>query len=125
VPTVAVPTTRQARWTPAERVLSLSRWIDIEGDKKVRLNRVKLFTATCINGSHASSAMDIVLGTFRYCINQPKNIAAAKKMMANVTRLIWHEQDGENIHAMERGLIFRPKLPNISVPAYKAEYMAW
>jgi hypothetical protein len=98
--------------------------LDFPGEKRVALDRVKLFAATCINGSHASSAMDIVLGSFRYCINQPTNIQAAKTMMANVTRLIWHEREGDNIYAMERGLVFRPKVSNINVPAYKAEYMA-
>jgi hypothetical protein len=28
--------------------------------------------------------MDIALGAFRYCINQPANVAAAKVMMANI-----------------------------------------
>jgi hypothetical protein len=97
--------------------------LEFQGEKKVSLDRIKLFAATCVNGSHASSAMDIVLGSFRYCINQPSNIPAAKLMMANVTKLIWHKRDGENIHAMELGLVFRPKLPNISVAPYKAEYL--
>jgi len=70
--------------------------------------------------------MDIVLGSFRYCINQPKNMAAARSMMTNLSKLIWCERDGENLHAFERGLIFRPK--DVNVLAYKKEYddlLAW
>jgi hypothetical protein len=86
----------------------------------VALDRVKLFASTCINASHVSSAMDIVLGSFRYCINQPKNVEAAKVMMKDVTALVWCQRDGETIYAFERGLIFRPK--EVKVDAYKKEY---
>ncbi len=58
------------------------------------LDRIKLLTSTCTNASHASSAMDVTLGAFRYCINQPKNLPAARAMMAKVVRLIWHERRG-------------------------------
>jgi hypothetical protein len=88
------------------------------GQRTMRLERIKLFTSTCINASHASSAMDIVLGAFRYCINAPKNVEAAKKMMAQVVRLLWHERRGDRISAY--GLLLRPK--TIKVDAYKAEY---
>lgn len=94
--------------------------LKFKGEDSVPLDRVKLFASSCCNASHISSAMDIVLGSFRYCINQPKNIDAAKTMMANVTRLIWHRRDGDTIHALELGLIFRPK--EIKLEKYKAEY---
>mgnify|MGYP001603206557 CR=1 FL=1 len=66
--------------------------------------------------------MDIVLGAFRFCINNPKNTTAAAEMMPAVTRLIWHERAGESIYAFERGLLFRPKV--VKIPAYKSEYDA-
>jgi hypothetical protein len=98
--------------------------LELPGGERVSLTRIKLLASTCINASHASSAMDIVLGSFRYCINNPANLDAAKEMMVNVTRLIWHVRDGDNIRAMERGLIFRPKLENILVAEYRREYNA-
>jgi hypothetical protein len=94
--------------------------------QQVTLDRIKLFASTCSNASHASSAMDIVLGSFRYCINQPKNVPAAKNMMANISKLIWCERNGDELYPFERGLIFRPK--DIKVEAYKKEYddlLAW
>lgn len=94
--------------------------LKIKDEGTVPLDRIKLFASSCSNASHLSSAMDIVLGSFRYCINQPKNIEAAKTMMANVTRLIWHRRDGDTIHALELGLVFRPR--NIKIAEYKAEY---
>lgn len=86
------------------------------------LDRVVMFSSTCINASHLSSVMDIVLGTWRYCINQPLNTEAAKDMMSQLVKLIWHIPMGENIFAHERGLLFRPK--EVNHPPYKAEYDA-
>lgn len=92
----------------------------------VILDRIKLFASTCINASHASSAMDIVLGSFRYCINEPKNVPAAKAMMSTLSKLIWCERNGDSLYPFDRGLIFRPK--EVKVEAYKKEYeelLAW
>lgn len=86
------------------------------------LDRVVMFSSTCINASHLSSVMDIVLGTWRYCINQPLNGEAAKDMMGQLVKLIWHIPMGENIFSHERGLLFRPK--EVKHPPYKAEYDA-
>jgi hypothetical protein len=90
--------------------------------KRVPLDRIKLLTATCINASHASSAMDIVLGSFRYCINQPKNLEVAREMMINVTKLVWAKREGDNIIPWELGLVFRPVYPDIKVASYRMEY---
>jgi hypothetical protein len=86
------------------------------------LDRIVMFSSTCINASHVSSVMDIVLGTWRYCINQPQNTAAAKAMMNELVRLIWHTKQGDDIHAHELGLLFRPI--DVKHPPYKAEYDA-
>jgi hypothetical protein len=96
--------------------------LEFPDESTIMLDRVKLYGATCINASHACSAVDIVLGSFRYCINQPANLAAAKQMMADVTRLIWHKTVGDAIYALDRGLIFRPQ--NIKVESYQSEYTA-
>jgi hypothetical protein len=97
-----------------------SKGLEFPEDAPVGLDRIHLFAASTIGASHACSATDIVLGSFRYCINDPKNLAAAKEMMANVTRLLWHERRGDEILAVGRGLIFAPK--TVKWPPYKAEY---
>ena len=94
--------------------------LTFQGEDPVALDRIKLFSSTCINASHVSSAMDIALGAFRYCINQPANVAAAKVMMANICRMIWCTREGDTLMPLERGLIFRPK--TVNVDKYKAEY---
>lgn len=90
------------------------------GRPPVPLENIKLYASTCINASHASSAMDIVLGAFRYCINDPKNKEAGKEMMAIITKLIWCEKVGENIYAHDRGLLMRPK--KVEAPHHRAKY---
>lgn len=89
-------------------------------DQPVTLDRITLFSSTCINASHLCSAMDVVLGSWRYCINAPRNIDAAKEMMADITRLLWCRREGDTLHAAEKGLVFRPK--EIRAPQYKADY---
>lgn len=92
-----------------------------KGDAKA-LDRIMMFSSTCINASHTSSVMDIVLGSWRYCINQPNNADAAKNMMVELVKLIWHIKQGEDILAHELGLLFRPL--DVKHPPYKAEYDA-
>jgi hypothetical protein len=94
--------------------------LEFPEDPPVRLDQIHLFAASTIGASHACSATDIVLGSFRYCINDPQNVDAAKEMMANVTQLLWHEREGDMINVFGMGLIFAPK--NVKSPAYKAEY---
>ena len=94
--------------------------LTFDDDEPVHLENVLLFSSTCINASHASSAMDIVLGAFRYCINQPPNVAAAQEMMRCVAQLVWCTTDGQKLYALEKGLVFRPK--NVKVAKYAQEY---
>ncbi|HMN19307.1 MAG TPA: DUF3800 domain-containing protein [Candidatus Moranbacteria bacterium] len=95
--------------------------LKLEG-KIVELDRISLFGSTCNNASNASSAMDIILGSFRYCINQPSNLTVASEMMEKITKLIWADKIKEsgNIDPFEKGLIFRPK--DVKKVEYKAEY---
>ena len=67
--------------------------------------------------------MDIVLGCFRYAINNPQNRPAARTMMRNVGRLMWYrEREGDQC-VDERGIIFRPKQQNIISANYRQQYV--
>lgn len=92
------------------------------GNRTIELDRIKLFSATCSNASHISSAMDIVLGSFRYCVNSPRNAAAAREMLTNVINLMWHTKDGDTFHVLDKGLISRPLINNIRHEPYKQQY---
>ena len=96
--------------------------LTLQEGESVDLDRITLFSSTCINASHLSSAMDIVLGSWRYCINSPMNTDAAKAMMADLTKLIWCEKIGNDLYAFEKGLVFRPQ--EVIRGDYRAKYDA-
>ncbi len=96
----------------------------IQKTKTTSLSNIKLFASSCDNASHLSSAMDIVLGSFRYCINQPLNEESAKKMMKNIASLLWADKiKGGNTDPFEKGLTLRPRFEDIKVASYKKEYV--
>lgn len=92
-------------------------------NKTVELDRIKLYGSTCLGASHASSAVDIVLGSFRYCLNDPKNTDAAQQMIRDIISLMWYSKQGENVNIIDRGLILRPPLEKIRKLDYKQEYL--
>lgn len=89
-------------------------------EKEIELKNIRLFGSSCDNASNLSSAMDIVLGAFRFCINQPSNQQPAKIMMNKVVKLLWADRTETVINPFEKGLTFRPK--TVTVPTYKAQY---
>jgi len=100
-----------------------SRGLDLPDGNQVRLDRIKLFAASCNNASHALSAIDIVLGCFRFCVNTPKNLEVAHEMMVSIVKLMWHDYvEDSDTHHLGKGLIVRPTLDEIVVPAYRAAY---
>jgi hypothetical protein len=90
--------------------------------KKYELSRITLCGMTCMNASHVASAVDVVLGSFRYCINNPKNIEAASQMMTTVIEMMWHDVVDNKYEVHNRGLISRPLYDNIGSTVYKARY---
>lgn len=89
--------------------------------KSVPLSRINLYAQTSVNMSHIASATDIVLGSFRYCLNNPRNEDAASMMMKKVVKMMWAEKNGKNMNPYERGFILRPMEKNIS-EKYRAKY---
>ena len=96
--------------------------LDFEDGKRSNLHRIKLFASTSIDSSHVASAMDIVLGAFRYCVNDPKNIDVAKEIIQKVIQMMYIEDEIDYEYRPD-GLIVRPEIENIIVDEYKAEYV--
>ncbi|MBZ5543183.1 MAG: hypothetical protein LAO07_05830 [Acidobacteriia bacterium] len=115
-----LPVTAQFRYL-AER---FSLGLDIQGERRVRLDRITLFAATCANASHVHSAIDVILGSFRYCINNPRNVEVARAMMLQVVKMMWHRYDpaSDTYHVGSRGMIVRPPMDQVRVNAYREEY---
>jgi len=85
-----------------------------------RLDQILLFAASCEGASHAMSTIDIVLGAFRYCVNEHEKTVAPKKIMASVARMLWAKEWNGKLYFREYGLRFRPK--TVKVADYEAEY---
>jgi len=86
----------------------------------LKLDRIKSFSLSCIGASNIGSIVDIVIGSFIYCVYNPKNKKVARYLMKKVIRLMWHLKEGENVYLLERGLILRPK--RIRHRDYEIEY---
>ncbi len=79
----------------------------------LQLDRIKAYGATCVGAGHVCSAMDIVLGSFRYAMNDPQNAELAERMLRNLGPMVWHREIDGKKEFIEHGLIIRPKLDNI------------
>ena len=66
------------------------------------------------------SAIDIVLGSFRYCVNERLRSTAPREMLPVVVSMMWHRRAGDTLYLRDRGLIFRPKM--VQVPEYQRAY---
>lgn len=77
------------------------------GGREERLDRVLALGSTCDGASHFSSVADIVLGGFRYCVNEPHRDVAGRAILPHVLQLMWRRDDGL-IALNERGFIMRP-----------------
>lgn len=90
----------------------------------VKLERVLMYPTTCDGASHLSSAVDIVLGSLRWVVNQRKTLPSgdlSQKMLEKVGKMMYHRESGEVWYVREYGLILRPKnYPGH--PPYRQEY---
>lgn len=90
------------------------------GGRAARLDRIVGLSSTCDGASHFSSVSDIVLGSFRYCVNEPERDIAGRALLPQVARLMWHVEHRSMIYVKERGLTLRPK--EVRAPEHQAEY---
>jgi hypothetical protein len=82
--------------------------------------RILLYAASCDGASHAMSAIDIILGAFRYCVNERDKDITPKEMLPVIAKMMW-TQDVDGVpHVQERGLLLRPKI--VKVDEYKKAY---
>ncbi len=84
------------------------------------LSRVLTLGSTCDGASHMSSVADIVLGSFRYCVNEEARDQAGRAMFPQIVRLMWSRQANGQRTVLERGLILRPM--DVRAPEHQAEY---
>jgi len=87
--------------------------------------RIKLFGMTNDNASHLSSASDIALGAFRYCVNTVGGWgrdAVARGMFPAVSSLLWGVEQGDRRRIGGYGFHARPN--RVGKPEFKELYAA-
>jgi len=94
-------------------VTKFTKGLRLHNGYLVNLDRIIHYSSTCIGASHANSAVDIVLGSLRYCINNPKNEDVASIMAHNVIRMMWAEKRDGKLYPTNKGFIIRPNMDKV------------
>lgn len=93
-------------------------------------DRIKLFGQTNDNASNLSSAADIALGAFRYCVNTAVGAGrelVARVMFPDLAEVMWgvpSTRDESDKQIAGYGYHARPKTHNITVPWHKDRYFS-
>jgi hypothetical protein len=74
----------------------------------IRLSRILGFAQEVNGSSHMCSVADIMLGAFRYCVNEPGNPDAGKAMFPILMEMMWKRDQGVSTVVNDYGLVFRP-----------------
>ncbi|MGX0966763.1 hypothetical protein AB7M63_007212 [Bradyrhizobium japonicum] len=85
-----------------------------------RFDRILGFSHSADGTSHLCSVADILLGAFRYCVNEPDNEDAGKAMFPTLMEMMWKRTHAGQTYVNECGLVLRPQ--EVQVAKYKAEY---
>lgn len=83
--------------------------LEFEGGRIERLERITGFASTCDGASHIASLADIILGGFRYCVNEPERDRIGRLLLPQIAQIMWYERVGTHYYLRERGLVTRPR----------------
>ena len=83
--------------------------------------RLNLFAQSCIGASHIGSVVDVVLGAFRFCVNDVTGAAKGTTAMlpAVLSLMYFREFKGRPV-ILDYGFMLRPQ--HVVMAAYKAKY---
>jgi hypothetical protein len=77
-----------------------------------RLERIMGLASTCDGASHLASIADILVGSFRYCVNEPDKDVAAKAMFPKLVKVMWKKYEKHVPYVTDLGFILRPQTVN-------------
>jgi len=88
-----------------------------------KLDRVLSIESTSNGHSHLNSITDIVVGAFRFVVNEPEKDIVGTKLLGLLSALMWGvvDKNGE-LNVRERGICIRPK--SIDATQYEADVNA-
>lgn len=84
------------------------------------LDHVQLVSLSCTSASHVASAVDIVLGSLKYCLNEKEPSETCLAMLPGILGMMWHKKEGDSVQLRGYGLRFSPE--GVKIPAYQQQY---
>jgi len=91
-----------------------------DGRPPNRLERIMGFASTTDGASHLASIADILVGSWRYCVNEPEMDIAGKAMFPKLMDLMWKRTFNGKLYVRDFGIVLRPQ--EVQVEKYKKEY---
>jgi hypothetical protein len=85
-----------------------------------RLERVQLFSLSSAGSSHIASAVDIVIGSLKYCLDEKEPSETCRAMLPGILGMLWHKKEGDPVQLRGYGLQFSPA--EVKIPAYQQQY---
>ena len=92
--------------------------LDFPNGNTIRLSRIVQFAPACDGSGHGMSVIDVLLGAFRWCVNERDRTDASTKMLPPLVQMMWTYADGRLV---DRGLILRPR--NVKFEPYRDQYI--
>ncbi|HEV8035588.1 MAG TPA: hypothetical protein VGP75_12245 [Yoonia sp.] len=97
--------------------------MDFQGKRK-KLDHIVSIEQTSIGLSHLSSIADIVVGSFRFVINEPDKDQVGALLFKQLSKLMWGEKNKSGTKLVrERGLCIRPR--TVEHSEYEADIAAF
>lgn len=94
--------------------------VQVEGEH-IRLENIVGYSFSCDGASHMSSLADVIIGGFRYVMNEPERDIAGRAIVQSLNPLWWHIVDEKGDKQVgDRGLVLRPR--GLRAPTYQADY---
>ena len=85
-----------------------------------RLERVQLFSLSSTGASHVTSAVDIVIGSLKYCLNEKEPSETCRVTLPGILGMLWHKEEDDSVQLRGYGLRFSPA--EVKIPAYQQQY---
>jgi hypothetical protein len=93
-----------------------------DGRPSRRFDRIIGLASTTDGASHLASVCDVLVGSWRYCVNEPEMDVAGKAMFPKIMDVMWKRKVGGKLYVKDFGLMLRPQ--DVQKEEYKKEYEA-
>jgi hypothetical protein len=93
-----------------------------QAKEPMRLGRILGFGHAVDGSSHMCSVADMMLGAFRYCVNEPENKEVGKARFPTLMGMMWKHKRNGNTYVNDYGLALRPA--QITIRKHQDEYEA-